>query len=143
MCFSKHFDIIDEEDEDIAEYDTPLNNNSEILLRVADVTKFDEEVKYLADSNVVSWRINHFITDGEQVAAVTSRIIKINQKIKDECESCSDSSGPGVDTLAEKQVVTGKYFRYFTNGIKAQLAIHLFSDVQAEVRDGGAGAARK
>ena len=45
MCFSKHFDIIDEEDEDIAEYDTPLNNNSEILLRVADVTKFDEEVK--------------------------------------------------------------------------------------------------
>ena len=62
MCFSKHFDIIDEEDEDIAEYDTPLNNNSEILLRVADVTKFDEEVKYLADSNVVSWLINHFIT---------------------------------------------------------------------------------
>ena len=77
------------------------------------------------------------------MAAVTSRIIKINQKIKDECESCSDSSGPGVDTLAEKQVVTGKYFRYFTNGIKAQLAIHLFSDVQAEVCDGGAGAARK
>ena len=57
VCFSKHFDIIDEEDEDIAEYDTPLNNNSEILLRVADVTKFDEEVKYLADSNVVSWLI--------------------------------------------------------------------------------------
>ena len=77
------------------------------------------------------------------MAAVTSRIIKINQKIKDECESCSDSSGPGVDTLAEKQVVTEKYFRYFTNGIKAQLAIHLFSDVKAEVRDGGAGAACK
>lgn len=77
------------------------------------------------------------------MAAVTSRIIKINQKIKDECESCSDSSGPGVDTLAEKQVVTGKYFRYFTNGIKAQLAIHLFSDVKAEVCDGGAGAACK
>ena len=59
------------------------------------------------------------------MAAVTSRIIKINQKIKDECESCSDSSGPGVDTLAEKQVVTGKYFRYFTNGITCYTMLYI------------------